>query len=190
MYFGVRSNSPAIMARIAAGLPFGTREASPRKVDTIFSFLHAEGSPRSSSIKRFNLVYRNADRLARVIGEEDSLVGQLQADIQICIAELARTRVFVHAGVVAWRGKAIIIPGRSQSGKSTLVQEFIKAGATYYSDEYALIDKHLRIHPFARPIQVRDARTHSGRTRSTAEDLGATIGRKPCGCRTCGAHKV
>ena len=56
------------------------------------------------------------------------------------IAEMARRRVFVHAGAVGWHGKAIIIPGRSMSGKTSLVRELVRAGAIYYSDEYAVLD--------------------------------------------------
>jgi hypothetical protein len=34
----------------------------------------------------------------------------------------------------------------SYSGKTTLVSELIRAGATYYSDEYAVIDERGRVH--------------------------------------------
>jgi hypothetical protein len=166
------------MEKIVSGLPVGTREASPRKVDTIFSFLYGGESLPSARIKKFNVIYRNSDRLASRLGQVDSLVEEIQSDIQLCVAEMASSRLFLHCGVIAWNDKAILIPGRSQSGKSTLVRAFIEAGATYYSDEYALIDRRFRVHPFARPIHVRDNVTFETRP-VTPGELGATVGRKP-----------
>jgi hypothetical protein len=71
------------------------------------------------------------------------------------VAAAAQDVVFVHAGVVSWRGKAILVPGRSYSGKSTLVMALVEAGATYYSDEYALLDSDGRVHPFPRLPRLR-----------------------------------
>jgi hypothetical protein len=47
------------------------------------------------------------------------------------------------------------MPGRSFSGKSTLVAALVKAGAAYYSDEYAILDSRGRVHPYARPLALR-----------------------------------
>jgi len=71
------------------------------------------------------------------------------------IAETAHDRFFVHAGVVGWNGRAIVIPGQSKIGKTTLVEEFLRIGATYYSDEFAVFDRRGYVHPFARPLRVR-----------------------------------
>jgi hypothetical protein len=76
--------------------------------------------------------------------------------LRIVVAEHARDCVFIHAGVVAWKGKAIVIPANSFQGKTTLVAEFIKNGAEYYSDEYAVLDDKGRVHPFPRDLSVRD----------------------------------
>jgi hypothetical protein len=58
--------------------------------------------------------------------------------LQLWVAEGAPRHAFVHAGVVGWRGRAMVIPRSSHSGKSTLAAALIRAGATYYSDEYAV----------------------------------------------------
>jgi len=78
-----------------------------------------------------------------------------ETDLQLYVAEMAPRRLFVHAGVVGWRGQAIIIPGRTFTGKTTLVAALVKAGATYYSDEYAVLDVRGRVHPYARPLGIR-----------------------------------
>ena len=61
----------------------------------------------------------------------------------------------MHAGVVAWRGRALILPGASFAGKTTLVAELVRAGAMYYSDEYAVLDAEGRVHPYARELAMR-----------------------------------
>ncbi|MBT5850009.1 MAG: hypothetical protein HOH36_06180 [Acidimicrobiaceae bacterium] len=85
---------------------------------------------------------------------------QLVDDLQLSIALHARNEVFVHAGVVAWNGQAIVLPGRSRAGKSTLVEALVRAGATYCSDEYACVTADGAVAPFARPLHLR---TESGR---------------------------
>jgi hypothetical protein len=75
--------------------------------------------------------------------------------LRLKVAEFATDRVFIHAGVVAWRGQAIVIPGRSYDGKTTLVAALVKAGAVYMSDEYAVLDSNGFVHPFPRDLSVR-----------------------------------
>ena len=96
--------------------------------------------------------------------------------VRVSIAEFSPDLVFLHAGVVAWRGKAIIIPGDSFTGKSTLVTELIKIGATYYSDEFAILDREGLVHPFARPI---NRRTDDGRFKPytlAVDDITGRVG--------------
>lgn len=90
--------------------------------------------------------------------EPTSYTGHLdfyESYLRIKIAEYARNVVFVHAGVAAWKGKAIVIPGNSYSGKTTLVAELVKCGAEYFSDEYAIFDSEGFVHPFPRDLQIR-----------------------------------
>jgi hypothetical protein len=72
-------------------------------------------------------------------------------------AETSRIRTFVHAGVVGWRGRAIVVPGREFTGKTTLTAALVEAGATYLSDEFAPIDDRGRVHPFPRPLTFKRA---------------------------------
>jgi hypothetical protein len=61
-------------------------------------------------------------------------------DLKFLLAERSPRKVFLRAGVVGWRDRAIVIPGGPHSGKSTLVRALVGCGATYYSDEYAVIE--------------------------------------------------
>jgi hypothetical protein len=81
---------------------------------------------------------------------------------------------------VGWRGSAILVPGRSRSGKTTLVAELVRAGATYLSDEFAVLDSRGRVHPFAKPLSVRGpggCDVHV--SRPSATDLGGVAGEAP-----------
>ena len=62
----------------------------------------------------------------------------------------------VHAGAVQIGNRALVLPGRSHAGKSSLVAELLRHGAAYLSDEYALIDVSGRVHPYPRPILLRN----------------------------------
>jgi hypothetical protein len=97
--------------------------------------------------------------------------------LRIAVAEHAEERVFVHAGVVGWKGRAIIIPAYSFRGKTTLVAELVKNGAQYYSDEYAVLDVDGRVHPFERSLSVRDE--NYAHTDVPIEGLGGDVGSEP-----------
>lgn len=67
-----------------------------------------------------------------------------------------RTLRAVHAGAVIIDGGALILPGSTHAGKSSLVVELLKRGAAHLSDEYALIDKHGYVHAYPRPLLLRN----------------------------------
>jgi len=97
------------------------------------------------------------------------------------VAESSRDRVFVHAGVVGLDGQAIVIPGRSGSGKTTLVQAFLRAGAEYYSDEYAVVDGRGRVHAFPRQPAVRNPDGSRHRVPVAASELARARRSLPLG---------
>jgi hypothetical protein len=108
----------------------------------------------------------------------DIAVHTLDVQIRARIALLARDRIFVHAGVVALGGRALILPGRSFTGKSTLVAALVKAGATYYSDEFAVLDLAGNVHPYPRPLSLRPDGDRYGDYVDVA-DLGGVAGSEP-----------
>jgi 2-oxoglutarate-Fe(II)-dependent oxygenase superfamily protein len=91
-------------------------------------------------------------------GTEDEVIEWLRAEIDATVAVRSPVALFIHAGVVGWRGRAIVMPGRSMTGKSTLVAALVRHGATYYSDEFAVLADDGRVHPYARPPVLRDRR--------------------------------
>ena len=100
--------------------------------------------------------------------------------LRIEVAEHADGWVFIHAGVVASNGRAILIPGDSFSGKTTLVQELVRAGAEYYSDEYAVLDNAGLVHAFPRDLSVRFTQAGSLAERDVnVGSIGGKIGSRP-----------
>lgn len=151
---GIRTNTPALLEQIAERLPPGWSPTAAGPVERLYSLL-VGGPGRGSAVRRFNLLYVNEMRLARSLGLPEILKA-LETDLELYVAERARRRLFVHAGVVGWQGRAIVIPGVSMSGKSSLVAALVRAGATYYSDEYAVLDARGRVHPYPRALSLRD----------------------------------
>ena len=173
---GIRVSSPEIMDRIEGVLPPYVRPARGPRVRGLYSLI-ASGTKVGSNRRRFNILYAGARRLTRT-KDTDEALDRLEGHLQLYVAEHARRRVFVHAGVVGWRGRAIVIPGRTMSGKSTLIKALVEAGATYYSDEYAVLDKHGRVHPYAKALSMRQ--NGGGRPKKILpEALGGPTGVRP-----------
>lgn len=107
-----------------------------------------------------------------------TVLTRLESEWHLAIAFHASPFLFVHAGVVGWQGKAIIIPGRSMSGKTSLIAALIKAGAEYYSDEYAVFDESGHVHPYLKPLSIRDS-SGSNTRKYSATDLGGQNGGNP-----------
>ena len=173
---GIRVSDPQVMDRLPDLLAPGWRPARWPKVERLYSLVVGGPGPRPGT-RRFNVLYANATRVARAM-ELEPVLRALETDLQLYVAENARRRVFVHAGVVGWRGRAIIIPGRSQSGKSTLVRALLGAGATYYSDEYAVFDSRGRVYAYPRALSIREEDEVRPR-KFSPEALGARTGVKP-----------
>jgi hypothetical protein len=142
----------------------------------MYSLIVGGGDP-GAKVRRFHVAYSDALRLARE-RELEPVLSALETDIRQQVSAMAPRRVFVHAGAVGWRGRAIVIPGRSFTGKSTLVAALVRAGASYYSDEYAVLDPRGRVHPFPKPLSLREPGSYLGEDTPVSE-LGGRAGGRP-----------
>jgi hypothetical protein len=154
---GIRLSERGYCKRIRKVLPPGWKPTRASRVDHMFS-LRVGGQKPNSRVRRFNLLYLDSARVARSM-DLDEVLRTLEFNVQFVVSLQAKNRLFVHAGVVAWRDRAILIPGKSFSGKTTLVDALVRAGATYYSDEYAVLDKHGRVHAYPTPLALRKGRS-------------------------------
>src|ERR1043166_6612290 len=101
------------------------------------------------------------------------------AIMRITVGEHAADRVFMHAGAVGWKGKAIVLPGEAFRGKSTIVTELVKKGAEYYSDDFAIFDENGFLYPFPRIIGMRTRDGHYRPYSLTVESLGGKPATEP-----------
>jgi hypothetical protein len=63
----------------------------------------------------------------------------------------------IHAGVASFGSGCVLLPAAAGSGKTTLTAGLIHAGATYYSDEIAILDAAtLRVMPVPLPLSIKD----------------------------------
>ena len=123
-----------------------------------------QGTPPSGAIDRRYAVARTGENTWKIaIDDEPSttlsdaglIAEHIEGDLHHWIATYTKDFLFVHAGCVSWRDRAIVIPGRSYAGKTTLTRALLEAGAVYYSDDYAVIDTEGTIHAFPRQLRVR-----------------------------------
>jgi hypothetical protein len=171
---GVRSSSRSVLGALRRVLPPDARISSARPIDSHYSIVVRHDRARPN--EPLYVAYERRRRIGA--GRDvDAVVATLEGAVHLAVALHARTMLFVHAGVVGWRGGAIVIPGRTHTGKSSLVAALLRAGATYYSDEYALFDGAGRVHAFPKSLGIRDA---GGTSRPVSPvSLGATTGDVP-----------
>ena len=88
------------------------------------------------------------DDLCQLWRDGSSLGPATGAEVAVCLLEdhlatalalTARGTVFVRAGVVQAGGRAIVLPGPSLSGRTTLVDALVREGAEFYSDTFAVV---------------------------------------------------
>lgn len=173
---GIRSNDPDVLDQLYKHLPPGWKPSSGNVVERLYSLVTG-GPVARANVRRFNILYGDITRLARST-DLSQVLETFESDLRLFVAETARRKVFVHAGVVGWRGQAILIPGQSMSGKTSLVLEMVRAGATYYSDEYAVLDEQGRVHPFPKTLSIREQSLYK-QTEYAVETFGGRRGIKP-----------
>jgi hypothetical protein len=150
----VTADTPEVIERFPAVLPPGAKPSPSATVDESFGVL--AGDDHSYRFERSGAPV--ADRLDLALAL--MLLGN---QLRLYVGTHARNGIFVHAGVVAYERRTIVMPGLSLAGKTTLVLELVRAGAVYYSDEFALLDEHGLVHPYPttpalrEPLQPNDA---------------------------------
>lgn len=171
---GLRASKPEAMEQLKAWLPRAARPSRANIVDGLYSLILGGAGPRAG-VKTFHILYRNATRLARSLDLE-VVRRAYDRDLSMFIGARATRRVFVHAGVVGLGDGAILVPGKSLSGKTSLVRALVDQGGVYYSDEFAVLDSRGRVSPWAEPLSIRRNGPAMPRSSHSAESLGMRTG--------------
>jgi hypothetical protein len=176
LHIKIQVNKSSVLKLLMNYLPPQWDHPSPSStVDKLYSLIVSEDSTVLGNT--YYLLYDETGELAKSQDLED-IFEVLDSELRLWLGVSVQNRLFVHAGVVGWKEKAIVIPGRSFSGKTTLVTALVQAGATYYSDEYAVIDTDGLVHPYPRALSIRQEEGQRTKRFPVAE-LGGIAGEKP-----------
>jgi len=149
--FGVRvrvtADTKEVLEQVPALLPPDAEPCPPSTADVSLEVFRQAGGLYEFLI--------DGSQVTQAI-DLDFALTLLEAQLRIHVGLRAPNRIFVHAGVVAHEGRAIVIPGLSFAGKTALVLALVEAGAVYYSDEFAVLDEQGLVHPYAKAVSVRD----------------------------------
>jgi hypothetical protein len=171
--YGVRvalgASDREALDQLVALLPAGANPCDPATVDRRFTLIEVRESIWQ---------YEAGNGRSPMFPDLQLVITMVDTELRNYVASTSSDRLFVHAGAVAYRGRAIVIPGKAFSGKSLLVAALVRRGAVYYSDEFAIVDQDGLVHPYARPLSIRrpDPQLNA---RETAESLGGTAGTEP-----------
>ena len=177
---GIRT-AESVASDLRPRLPPRARPITTEDYDTVYSVESIP--PRSSSdhtkyqLMRDGVAIGSSRSLSKVCRE-------LESDMHFRVALAARDFLFVHAGVVQWKGQAVVVPGRTETGKSSLVMALVNAGGEYFSDEYAVLDREGRVHAYPKPLsqrrkggppQLHIAQALGGQQEAPAVPMGLTV---------------
>jgi hypothetical protein len=166
----VDASTPEILDRIRSLLPPGWRPCPRSAVERRFSIVRNERGTYALT--------RNDKNLASGDGLElDLVLGLLDTQLRLHLGRTAPDTIFIHAGAVAHNGRMIVIPARSFGGKTTLVAALVRAGAVYYSDEFAVIGRDGLVQHYAKPLSVRG--DGLAQTDRAVESFGGVAGDEP-----------
>lgn len=168
---GVSLGDSSLLDLLVDALPPGSKATAARDLDHRIR-LEPAGSLRAVEHERRYHLFTN-DVLTREAIHRFRVPDAVESVLEGLVAECARPWLFLHAGVVAWRGRAIVLPADTFAGKSTLIAALVAAGATYFSDEYAVLDANGLVYPYPRRLSLRvgvDGWHHQ------RIELGSTVG--------------
>ena len=169
---GIRTNAPAFLPELLDRLPPGWKLSRTQRVQWLLS-LHARAS-RANPDKTFHQLHSGSDLVTRGTNFP-RIVEAFGNEVRAILALRSPCRSFVHAGSVGWKGRAIVLPGHAGAGKSTLTRALVRAGASYYSDEFAVLDRKGRVFPYPLPLREK---TGSGPASVVVppQELGGSVG--------------
>jgi hypothetical protein len=166
--YGIRGRvtvpSPDLLAPVVKQLPLHAVRCDPQPADRHFAIDIADDGDY--------VVTDDTTEIARRSKLESALYN-LRRHLFFLVTEHARDHLVVSAGVVGHEGRAIVLPGPTMVGKSQLVAALLRAGALYYTDDWAVFDADGRARPFPVDLLMR------GEGKVTPESLGGVRGEEP-----------
>jgi hypothetical protein len=174
---GVRVLDPSLIPLLMDRLPPNSRVSN--KMNRVDQWISLNSTSISANGVRREYCLPYSGKIATACSKElEYLLEDYDSQLRFALAQFSKRKIFVHGGAIGWNGKVAVFPGSTHSGKSHLVAELIKAGADYFSDEHVVLDDKGFVHPWLKPLSIRDG--HQGRQRNVwPEALGARVATKP-----------
>ena len=168
------------------GVPVTFEADSPallERMHSLFGAIWQEGEPSPEPLT-FSIKIEADGTATFSRPDQEALTGELEAAlddfervVRRHVAFRASEYVFVHAGVAVHSGQAVILPGDSFSGKTTLVEALVRVGALYFSDEYAVLSlEDGLVYPFPKRLALREPDGDGSQTHRSVTDIGGTVG--------------
>lgn len=141
--FGVRCDDPLTMAYLERALaPLGV-EGQPA------AWYVLECGPDGRHLVRFE------DEKVSNAASPQSAVATLLWHVNRSTVRHSGRFVLLHAAAAEADGRAVLLPARMESGKTTTVAGLVRAGLRYLTDEAVAIDPEtLLVHPFHKALSV------------------------------------
>ena len=175
----LRVNCPHLLGRLIDYFPPGWTYGPLNVVpDRRYGILDTEATEDVVGWRDFRYGFEVDDCSFTATDSEFELSTEFESDLHHYLAVHAKDHLFVQAGVVGWQGQAIVLPGRSHTGKTALVAELMRLGAVYFSDESAVFNRDDLVVPYPRALYI-PAKSGPPRTRCSALDFGADVGEEP-----------
>jgi hypothetical protein len=150
----VQTDDPTLLTALCSRLPPNSQTRPAATVDLQYSMYSRPTASDRGRVQPLYVGHSSAGLFVETL-DRSRACEAFESTVQFDVAATSTEWVFIHAGVVVHDGGAIVIPAPTLHGKSTLVDALVRAGATYYSDEYAAIDTDGRVHPFRIPLSLR-----------------------------------
>jgi hypothetical protein len=147
---GVRSDVPAIMETVARSYDAFAFDGGNSDIAGVDAWIEV-----TRTVDGYRLV-DSCERAAMATNETNALLGTLDRFVATVLDGLGRRGVLgTRAGVVVIDGRAVLLAGKSGRGKSILTLALVREGATWLTDELALIERDNRtVLPYPRAMHV------------------------------------
>ena len=155
--FRVRSDIPGIGALVERLLASFVDSSHGAPISTyILTHRASPGNEAERRVNRYEL-FQDGTSIQRV-ANPGSMIDWVILDSTRCAVSQTDRFLAVHAGVVSLDGRAVLMSGPADSGKTTLVAGLTRAGFGFLGDEVALLEpRSVRVHPYFRPLMIEPA---------------------------------
>ncbi len=150
--FGLSANQLELLRDALLSLPLECKRSFSASAIPQYSLIRYDHS--SKSIEPAYGLYRNR-RLLYTCGDQTKFLDRFRSTLTLYVAKASRRRTFIHASVLGWGDRAIVIPGR-RPGNAGLIAEFVRAGAACYSSEFAVVDKRGMVSRYEGSLQATE----------------------------------